>query len=456
MRSGASLLFVAVAAVGLGLSGCRTRLLGERSSDGGTVLDLAMDDADVGDSGVPPRCGDGIVDPQNGSSPAEECDDGNTDNNDACLDTCKLARCGDGIVHAGVEACDDGNAIDTDGCKSNCALPSCGDGIVQPPEQCDDVNSDDTDGCLHTCLLATCGDGYLHAGIEQCDDGNVSNNDSCVACQPARCGDGFVFIGKELCDDGNTVDDDDCDNSCKPPVCGDGKRAGGEQCDLGPANGNRPAFLITQTTGLAIGTNPLIEDKSSALFYDYYSASSHTGFEAVGESRIYLYADASSGRLSLILTHGIDYDSTHQVQPSSVVAMSIAGLPTGFNIDLSDDAGEFFATSTTTAAGKWSFNGNSDGGILGGLPFPGVWSITVTPTFQAGINTWGWVKDDLTRIPLDMSKPITIQAFDQTTACRTDCTIPRCGDGILDGGEVCDDGNNKDGDGCAANCKSLR
>src|SRR5262249_30087937 len=41
--------------------------------------------------------------------------------------------------------------------------------------------------------------------------------------------------------------------------------------------------------------------------------------------------------------------------------------------------------------------------------------------------------------------------------CRTSCTLARCGDGILDTakGEVCDDGNNTSGDGCAGDCKSL-
>jgi len=36
--------------------------------------------------------------------------------------------------------------------------------------------------------------------------------------------------------------------------------------------------------------------------------------------------------------------------------------------------------------------------------------------------------------------------------CRNDCTVPFCGDGILDAGEQCDDGNNADGDGCSAMC----
>jgi CSLREA domain-containing protein len=39
-------------------------------------------------------------------------------------------------------------------------------------------------------------------------------------------------------------------------------------------------------------------------------------------------------------------------------------------------------------------------------------------------------------------------------ACRTDCTLPICGDGVVDtgAGETCDDGNTVDGDGCSSSC----
>lgn len=37
-------------------------------------------------------------------------------------------------------------------------------------------------------------------------------------------------------------------------------------------------------------------------------------------------------------------------------------------------------------------------------------------------------------------------------ACRTTCKNPSCGDGTVDTGEGCDDGNNADADGCQANC----
>ena len=64
---------------------------------------------------APARCGDGVI-----YAGVEECDDGNTADNDACRNDCTPARCGDGIIQAGVEECDDGNADDTDACLSSC------------------------------------------------------------------------------------------------------------------------------------------------------------------------------------------------------------------------------------------------------------------------------------------------------------------------------------------------
>ena len=80
-----------------------------------------------------------------------------------------------------------------------------------------------------------------------------------------------------------------------------------------------------------------------------------------------------------------------------MVDMDITGLPPGFTIDLADDnSTEFFATGPDhRRPATWIFSRNSDGGVLGGLPFPGVWTITVDGAASLkGITTWGWVRDD--------------------------------------------------------------
>jgi len=131
----------------------------------------------VGGACVTSACGDGYVD--TGATPAEQCDDFDTDDGDGCDSTCQLEMCtvdGD---------CDDGNEC-TNG-------HSCGGG---------------------TCVLGTAvGDGTL------CEaDTSPGTRDICLGgrCLQSRCGDGYVDTGEE-CDDGNTMSGDGCDASCTIP-----------------------------------------------------------------------------------------------------------------------------------------------------------------------------------------------------------------------------------------------
>ena len=97
----------------------------------------------------------------------------------------------------------------------NLSLHFCGDGVVDPGEGCDDGNTDDDDACPSTCQPASCGDGFVHEGVEECDDGNDDNSDDCLsACIAASCGDGVLHDGVEECDDGNDVPDDGCNAEC--------------------------------------------------------------------------------------------------------------------------------------------------------------------------------------------------------------------------------------------------
>jgi cysteine-rich repeat protein len=326
--------------------------------------------------------------------------------------------------------------------------------LVDPGEQCDDGNGFPDDGCV-LCANAFCGDGFVWIGHEACDDGNSSNSDACVAgCTLAQCGDGFLHAGVEQCDDGNLVNGDGCSSMCTLPICGDGIQDPPEACDLGPANADRPALLVSWDVHSAAVT-PIDRTTDAALFYNYFSASSHTGYEELHSSRLFFYRDTTTGVLSLFMHHGIDFNTSMQQQPPTDVLFDITGLPSVTLIAVSDDGpGEFNKTSATTAQGNWHFQANSDGGVLSGLPFPGNWSVDISPTFTNSITGFQFVNGDDSLLHLYIT-PVTLTAFDTPSPCRLDCTIPTCGDGVLDGGEVCDDGNTQGGDGCSADCKSL-
>jgi len=116
---------------------------------------------------------------------------------------------------------------------------------------------------------------------------------------------------------------------------------------------------------------------------------------------------------------------------------------------------EFRATGATSYSGNWWFRDNTDGGIVRGITLPGDFTIRIRPDFMMGLSTWRWVNESSFFSPLNMSQDVLLTAYPSPSMCRTDCTVPECGDNILDGGEVCDDGNTIGGDGCAADCSSV-
>lgn len=166
-----------------------------------------------------------------------ECDDGNTSDTDACLASCRVARCGDGKTLVGVEACDDGNSDNGDDCLTDCRIPFCGDGFVRKngpyAEECDDGDDINENTCLNSCRRNVCGDGVPGGAGEECDDGNTADSDGCSSkCKLGSCGDGKVDSNEE-CDDGNSDMTDACVN-CKAAKCGDGYLWDGhEECERG-------------------------------------------------------------------------------------------------------------------------------------------------------------------------------------------------------------------------------
>jgi fibro-slime domain-containing protein len=119
------------------------------------------------------RCGDGL------KVGSEECDDKNIVNDDGCNAACRIepaftcpdvgkpcvpAACGNSKIEAG-EGCDSGDTIGGDGCGPTCqkeptinvgpnpsvSLEGCGDGLITSGEVCDDGNKLGGDGCSADC-----------------------------------------------------------------------------------------------------------------------------------------------------------------------------------------------------------------------------------------------------------------------------------------------------------------
>lgn len=89
----------------------------------------------------------------------EECDHGGVHAQD-CNQDCTLSICGDGKKNYEFEECDDGNDDNTDLCVNGCFWAKCGDGFtwhVEPPtlggEECDDNNQVSGDGCSFDCKV---------------------------------------------------------------------------------------------------------------------------------------------------------------------------------------------------------------------------------------------------------------------------------------------------------------
>ena len=212
---------------------------GEACDDGNeTAGDNCENDCTV----TPPFCGDGSV-----NAPGETCElpgDPAGVHNNACRSDCTV--CGDGIQNGG-EQCDDGNTDDADACKNDCTLPpapGCGDGTVIFPETCDPPGSSaGGNGNLCRVDCTVCGDTIVDGG-EACDDGNGINGDGCENdCSgtplpppppppppPPICGDNILDPGEE-CDDGNNINADGCEADCTLPFCGNSILDPGEECE---------------------------------------------------------------------------------------------------------------------------------------------------------------------------------------------------------------------------------
>lgn len=260
----------------------------------------------------------------------------------------------------------------------------------------------------------------------------------------AFCGDMVVDAGEE-CDDGNTVNTDGCTNACNYARCGDGILADSEECDDGntfnfdgcdslcaptasdqcvTAHVFTPPFVgrVLQGTTSSQPSDPLHSCTQSKDFHTMWYS-----FTAPTAGRFVVDA-ASFGPYSPAIA--VYAGSCGALGPEIGCDMS-GGWPRHANVTFDAQPGSTYVIEISSWE-EWPYlDPNSYFGLSMGY-FDGCGD---------GNLDAGEFCDDGNEVDTD--------------ACHNDCNINGvCGNGVIEGGyETCDDGNTNDGDDCASNCR---
>lgn len=420
--------------------------------------------------------------------PALVCDDGDVcngiescDGSVGCLAGVSL-DCDDGNPCNGTESCDPGA-----GCQPGVAL-DCNDG-----NQCTDDSCDPDDGCLQAPNVAPCDDanactvgdkcnaGSCAPGLAiACDDENVCTTDSCdpaVGClhllNSAPCDDGNLCtygdscqLGdcagqSELpCNDGNPCTDDTCDpdTGCQftPNLedCDDQNQCSvGDQCKNGWCMPGDPLpcddgnlctdDICTPADGCTVVNNALpCNDANPCTTADTCSGGTCQGGPALNCDDSNPCTDDScspdTGCVHQNNATGCEDGNACTTADTCVAGACIPGLGT---LECSDDnpctddgcnpdVGCIFVNNSVDCTDD---DACTDGDLCtNGACVPG-------PALDCP----------------DDGNTCTSHACDSDSGCVTTPVADCCGNGIKEGGEECDDGNQVGNDQCSADCKEA-
>ncbi|HLC56328.1 MAG TPA: DUF4215 domain-containing protein, partial [Candidatus Nanoarchaeia archaeon] len=187
-----------------------------------------------------PACGNGILDTN------EQCDDGNLANGDGCSSICQKEFCGDNIVNNNTEQCEPPSSNNNQFCsqtQTQCFNNKTGsrDNLGFCSASCGCAYDQFDIKCVKGSCGATCSVGETQTescgvtDVGECKLGNKTKScdgNSCSFGDFGQCT-GNIDPVQEICDE----KDNDCDgqvdegNVCYVPACGNGIKDAGEECD---------------------------------------------------------------------------------------------------------------------------------------------------------------------------------------------------------------------------------
>jgi len=314
----------------------------------------------------------------------------------------------------------------------------CGNGQVEGGEQCDDGNSDHTDGCVE-CWHPRCGDGHTHSGVEQCDDGNSVHDDACSNwCVANTCSDSVQNQGEAGVDCGGPC------AVCRTGTCSDGIQNQGEAgIDCGGG-----ACAVCGQAGAAVQLAEI------NVPYSGHSYSSTINNEAVGTYWARGQLDSSA---CWLLTHQASVGEWMQfdlgtVKPvGGVVVQPRPGNDErvlAYKVKVSTDGTNFQDVDNSDSFTGNGLNDDSQARANG-------YFSSLYMAQYVRIEPLLWYKRMSMRAGLLLLAETCSDGLQNQGEAGVDCGGPCgacCGNGLVDAGEQCDDGNSVDTDSCSNAC----
>jgi cysteine-rich repeat protein len=294
---------------------------------------------------------------------------------------------------------------------------ACGNGVVETGEGCDDGDEIKDIVCDATCQL-TCGNGAVDSDVgELCDTGIGSGPGSC----PSACDDGMACTDDVLSSSGCTAecvhsditvpaDGDGCcppgadattDDDCSA-ICGNSVVEAGEACDTGIVAG--PGACPMMCDDMLVCTTNVLDNPGTCLAACSFPAIT---MPANGDGCCPAGANAANDNDCIAMCG----NGVHE-PPSETCDTGISAGPG--SCPMACDDGDACTTNTLGNAGT----------CQAVCVFPPV----TTPNDGDGCCPPG------------------------ANANNDDDCMPVCGNGVVEPGEPCDDGNMNDADACANDC----